>query len=562
MLEIDNIFIEFSFILLIATIAGVIARLLRQPLIVAFIAVGILVGPSVFDLVQSKENVYLLAELGISILLFVVGLKLDVGLIRSTGKVALFSGLGQVIFTSVFGFLIAMGLGFEPTTSLYIAVALTFSSTIIIVKLLSDKKEIDALHGQIAIGFLIVQDIVVVIAMIILSALGTENGSTSPEWEVIGVVLKALGMVGLTLVLMKWVMPSLVKLMAKSQELLVLFAISYAVTFAALGDFIGFSQEVGAFLAGISLASTSFREVISGRLVTIRDFLLLFFFINLGLQIDLALMGEALAAAIVFSLFVLIGNPIIVMVIMGLMGYRKRTGFLAGLTVAQISEFSLILATLGLNLGHIDEATMGLITLVGLITIGLSTYLIIYSHPIYERLSPLLTIFEQKVPFAEQKKKIQPTSEKVDVIVFGIGRFGSALMDSIEKKGLSVIGVDFDPQLVGEWQKKGKRVYYGDAEDPELLDQLPLDKGKFFVSTLAVTDSDMKLWAYLQKSNYRGTAYFTVHRAAQADALKKLGAKNFLYPYSDAGYHIADRLLDQHIDQKEKIDVSELPKEE
>ncbi len=562
MIEIDNIFIEFSVILLFATFMGVLARMLKQPLIVAFIAVGILVGPSVFDLVQSKQNVYLLAELGISILLFVVGLKLDIGLIKSTGRVALFSGLGQVIFTSVFGFLIALGLGFEPITSLYIAVALTFSSTIIIVKLLSDKKEIDALHGQIAIGFLIVQDIVVVIAMIILSALGTENGNADPEWEVIWVITKALGMIGLTFVLMKWVMPALVKFMAKSQELLVLFAIAYAVTFAALGDLIGFSQEVGAFLAGISLASTSFREVISGRLVTIRDFLLLFFFIDLGLQIDLTLMGEALGAAAVFSLFVLIGNPIIVMVIMGLMGYRKRTGFLAGLTVAQISEFSLILASLGLNLGHIDEATMGLITLVGLITIGLSTYLIIYSHPIYERLAPLLGIFERKVPFAEQKKNLSSPTEKVDVIVFGIGRFGSTLLDSFEKKGLSVLGVDFDPQLVGECQNNGKQVYYGDAEDPELLEQLPLDKSKFFISTLAVTDSDSKLWAYLKKNSYNGTAYFTVHRASQAEALKKLGAKHFLYPYSDAGYHIADRLLNKHIDRIEKVDVSKLPKEE
>ncbi|WP_114748102.1 cation:proton antiporter [Pleomorphovibrio marinus] len=562
MLEIDNIFIEFSVILLIATVAGLVARLLKQPLIVAFIAVGILVGPSAFDLVQSKENVYLLAELGISILLFVVGLKLDVGLIKSTGKVALFSGLGQVIFTSVFGFLIALGLGFEPITSLYIAVALTFSSTIIIVKLLSDKKEIDALHGQIAIGFLIVQDIVVVIAMIILSALGAEGTGASPGMEVVWVVVKALGMVALTFLLMKYVMPSLVKLMAKSQELLVLFAIAYAVTFAALGDIIGFSQEVGAFLAGISLASTSFREVISGRLTTIRDFLLLFFFIDLGLQIDLSLMGAALGSAVIFSMFVLIGNPIIVMVIMGLLGYRKRTGFLAGLTVAQISEFSLILVSLGLSLGHIDEATMGLVTLVGLITIGLSTYLIIYSHQIFEKLSPFLSIFEKKAPFAEQNVKLSEHPKKVDVIVFGIGRFGSNLLKSFDKKGLSVMGVDFDPQLVSEWQKSEIKVYYGDAEDPELLEQLPLSESKFFVSTLAVTDSDTKLWSYLQKKNYQGSAYFTVHRASQAESLQKLGAKHFLYPYADAGYHIADRLLHKHIDQSEKVKVSELPDED
>jgi Kef-type K+ transport system membrane component KefB len=343
--------------------------------VVSFIAVGVLVGPFGLDLLKSIEQIHLLSELGIAILLFVVGLKLDLTLVKSIGKVATLTGLGQVLFTSVIGYFIGLQLGFDHLTSLYIAIALTFSSTIIIVKLLSDKKEIDSLHGQISIGFLIIQDLVVVLLMIALSAMGTES-SESPAMTFLFVALKGLGLLAFVGLLMRYVLPWLVNKLARTPELLILFAMAWALSLSAFGDFLGFSKEVGAFLAGISLASTEYREVLSGRMATLRDFLLLFFFLHLGSTLDLGIIGDQILPAVLFSLFVLIGNPLIVLVIMGIMGYRKRTAFLAGLTVAQISEFSLILAALGMSLGHIDETTMGLITLVGLITIGLSTYLI------------------------------------------------------------------------------------------------------------------------------------------------------------------------------------------
>ena len=193
----------------------------------------------------------------------------------------------------------------------------------------------------------------------------------------------------------------LLHMLARSQELLVLFGIAWAVALATVGYHLGFSKEVGAFIAGVSLASTPYRDALGARLVSLRDFLLLFFFIDLGARLDLGLLGAQLVESLLFSLFVLIGNPLIVMIIMGALGYRKRTGFLAGLTVAQISEFSLILGALGLSLGHIDAETMGLITLVGLITISASTYMIIFSHQLYERLAPWLQIFERRRPHRE-----------------------------------------------------------------------------------------------------------------------------------------------------------------
>jgi Kef-type K+ transport system membrane component KefB len=237
-------------------------------------------------------------------------LKLDLHIIRTVGPVALATGLGQVIFTSLIGFAIALALGISMLSAAYVAVALTFSSTIIIVKLLSDKKEIDSLHGRIAIGFLLVQDIAAILAMIGLTAMGGGLvGDHPPAVEAVIILLKGLVFLAMIALLTHFVLPWLLARLARSQELLVLFAIAWAVMLGALGDAMGFSKEVGAFLAGISIASTEYREAIGARLVTLRDFLLLFFFIDLGARLEMSVLGNQIGKAVIFSPFVLIGNP-------------------------------------------------------------------------------------------------------------------------------------------------------------------------------------------------------------------------------------------------------------
>ncbi|MFP4614774.1 MAG: cation:proton antiporter, partial [Thiohalorhabdus sp.] len=186
---------EIALLLLISAGVGLLGIRLRQPLIVAFIVVGLAVGPAGLGLVTAHTQIELLAEIGITILLFLVGLKLDLHLVRRLGPVALATGLGQLGFTIAFGYLIGLALGLEPMTALYVAVALTFSSTIIIVKLLSDKHEIDALHGRIAMGFLIVQDIAVVVAMALLGASGGQEGGVMTAVTAAGTLVAVMGAV-------------------------------------------------------------------------------------------------------------------------------------------------------------------------------------------------------------------------------------------------------------------------------------------------------------------------------------------------------------------------------
>lgn len=547
-------FTEFAILLLICALAGAVFVRLRQPVLIAYIVVGVVVGPAFLGLVTAHDQIDLLAQVGVAVLLFAVGLKLDLHHIRHIGPVALATGLGQLAFTIVIGFAIILALGRDVMDAIYVAVALTFSSTIIIVKLLSDKRELDSLHGRIAVGFLIVQDLAVVVAMMAMSALrGT--GDAGGDTGLLDVALSlgwrlALAAV-LMYVLMRWVLPLVVASMARSQELLLVFAVAWGVALAALGEWAGFSKEAGAFMAGFSLASTPYREAMNARLTGIRDFLLLFFFIDLGAKLDFSTLGAEVVPALVLSAFVLIGNPLIVMGIMGFMGYRKRTGFMAGLTVAQISEFSIVFVAMGITMGHIGVQALGLTTLVGLITITLSTYMILYSQPLYERLAPWLGVFERKNPFREIAAEQQPAlSNPADVIVFGLGRYGSRLLVQLRAAGIEAVGVDFDPEAVRELQGRGLPVYFGDGEDADFLESLPLKHARWVITSFPQWESNRALLHALQSARYNGQVAGVVRDATHGRAMAEAGIQRIFNPFDDAADHAAERLA-QDIRYKE-----------
>jgi Kef-type K+ transport system membrane component KefB len=540
---------EFALLLIISAFAGGIALLLRQPVLIAYIVVGIVVGPAVLGIVHAHEQIELLAQIGVSVLLFVVGLKLDLKHIRHIGPVALATGLGQLAFTIFFGFLIIVLLGKSVMEAVYVAVALTFSSTIIVVKLLSDKREIDSLHGRIAVGFLIVQDLAVVIAMMVMSTLRAGDIG----WlELLSSLSLRIAIAGAAMyVLMRYILPRLVAKMASSMELLLIFAIAWGMSLAALGEWAGFSKEAGAFLAGFSLASTDFRDAINARLTSIRDFLLLFFFIELGSKLDFSTLGDELIPAAILSLFVLIGNPLIVMAIMGFMGYRKRTGFLAGLTVAQISEFSIVFVAMGITLGHVGLEALGLTTLVGVVTIAMSTYMILYSHKLYVWLAPFMGIFERKVTFRELSGEgPQDRYYKPEIIVFGLGRFGGRLAQGLAQAGIKVMGVDFDPEAVQRLKRDGFEVRFGDGIETALLESLPIKHARWIVSTIPDLASNQLLLEGLRSFGFTGEIAVVAREDSIGITLKSMGVPNVLYPNNSAVDYAVETFVE--IIQKEK----------
>lgn len=548
-------FYEFAALFTIAALAGMIANKLRQPLIIAFILIGIVCGPSVTGLVTSAEEITLLSKIGITVLLFIVGLKLDLKLVSTMGATAIIIGLGQIILTFGLSLSLCLALGVPIQQALFIAIALTLSSTIIIVKILSDKREIDSLHGRIALGILIVQDLAIVLVMMVVATIG---GSTGAESSLTAALIKVTGYAILLLIFiglfMRFAALKMVNSMAQNSELLVTFALAWAVLLAAICDMLGLSKELGGLLAGIALASTPYRESIIARLTSLRDFLLLFFFVTLGLQIDLSILGAQIGLAIFLSLFVLLIKPVIIMTLVAVLGYRKRTSFLTGLSLAQISEFSLIFISMAAALGMVTQETLGLVTLVGMVTIALSTYALSLSHEIYDYFEPYIKIYERTSAEKELAHNTTKTDKHYDIILFGLGRYGTAMAEGFLQGGKKILVADFNPEVVKQWRAKGFDAVYGDATDPNFYHSLPLKKTNWVISALpqhnfGITHEDPRLVMLnaLKEQGFTGKKALAVHNSNNVQKFVDAGADVVFLPFHDA----ADRAVNI-IDDLEK----------
>lgn len=531
----DDVFAEIAVILLVSALAGLVAVRLHQPLVVAFVAVGVVVGPSVLGVVQPGSELELFAELGVALLLFVVGLKLDLHVVRDLGPVALVVGAVQVAVVAVAGAGLALAVGMEVEAALYVGIGLALSSTVIVVKLLSDRHEIDDLHGRLAVGILIVQDLFAVVAMIAVASAGEEE-SGSLAAALASAVLGGAALLVVLAALMRWVLTPLLHALARNADLLLLFAIAWAVGVAAASEAVGMGPEVGAFLAGFSLASTPYREAIGSRLVTVRDFLLLFFFIDLGSRLEPGEAVDQLAVALLLSAFVLVAKPLVIVALLGALRYRSRVALETGLSLAQISEFSLILAALGLRYGHIDEETTTLMIVVALVTITASSYLLLNSEAIARRVAPALQLLERGPPVHAPPEHEAPP----DVVVVGLGRYGEGIVSGLLERDVDVLGVDFDPEALSRWAQAGVAVLYGDAEDPELPHLLPLPESGWIVSSIRRTDANLALLHALEKRGYAGRVAVAAHRQADAERLLAAGADRVLLPYASAAREVVE----------------------
>lgn len=539
-----DLFKEIVLLLLAAVGAGVLSIRLRQPLIIAFIVVGVLFGPVGLDFIQSTEELRVLAEMGLALLLFVVGLKLDPQLIRKMGTVSLATGLGQITFTGIISFTLLIILGLPVVSAVYVAGALTLSSTILIVKLLSDKREADSLYGRISIGFLIVDDIVVILAMIVLSAFSGEQ-ALSPGMQVLTIMLKGGGLLISIWLFSKFILPKFISFIANSHELLVLFGITWALALAAASELMGFNKEVGAFIAGLSLASTMYRDLLSTKLSSLRDFLLLFYFLELGSRLDLRAVGSQISIAIILSLIVLLGKPFIVMVILEKMGYRKHTGFMAGMTVAQISEFSLILVAMGVSVGHIGNDVLALVTLVLMITMGIDSHLIIHSQTLYDRIGKHIHFFGRKGSYREDENTSSLLKVRNNaVILIGLGRYGSNILTELIDRGRVAVGVDFDPEAIRYWRSKGVDAVLGDAEDPDFAHTLPLSSVRWVISSIRDNRLNNNIFKTLSEAGYKGHFACAVEDSSGPSCeIIEEHADIIFNPFEDSAVQAADLLF-------------------
>jgi Kef-type K+ transport system membrane component KefB len=523
-MALESLFFEIGSVIVVAAVFSYVASLLKQPLIIAYILSGIVVGPSLLSLTKSSDVFTALSEIGIAFLLFTVGLGLNWRRIREVGTVAVASGVAQVLFTSLVGFVIAIWLGFDATTSIFISIAFSFSSTIIIVKLLMDKEDLDALWGKISVGFLLVQDLIAMVILLMLGAL--KEGGSITQILTVSIAKGALALVVLWLLATLFI-PRLLRYAARSQELLLLFSLGWCFAVAGVLMLVGFGIEIGALVAGISLSGTVYEREIHARMRPLRDFFLVIFFIVLGTQFELSHLGSLVTPIIVFSLFVLIGNPLIMLLVMRALGYHPQTAFLVGTIVAQISEFSFIMLGAGVAAGLVNPSALTVAALVGLVTFAVCTYLVKYNEQLYDYARPYLRWLEpQRMRHEERTKR----HAKPQVILFGYHRMGQVLLREVAQLNKHYLVVDYDPLVVDELEEKDVPVVYGDASDEEFLADLQAERAHLIISTIPDAAVSLELLQFLQKRGYRGVAIVTVKALEEIAECYRLGATYVIVP--------------------------------
>ncbi len=537
---IGGIFLELSLIIILAMIVSGIMRLLKQPLIIGYIITGILASPYFFELVRSTDTIAMFSQIGIAFLLFMVGLHLNPKVIMKFGKTSLLTGLIQVIFTSIIGFFIAAFFNFSLVESLYIAVAIAFSSTIIVMKLISDKGDLETLYGRISIGVLLVQDLIVIFMLMIISSMSNHVALTE---LIFSTILKGIGLLFLISLASIFILPRITNYIAKSQEFLFLFSIGWCFALAALFQMFNFSIEIGALVAGISLSLSPYHYEIASKVKPLRDFFLILFFIFLGSQMYLGNISEIIMPALILSFFVLVGKPLIIMIIMGAFGYTKRNSFMSGISLAQISEFSLILVILGVSVGHLSQNMLPLITLVGIITMGISSYMILYSERIYPHVSKYLRIFERRGKKVEHR--YGDGKKDYEVILFGCDRIGFDLIKSFEKINKKFLVIEYNPEIVLNLAKRGINCIYGDANDIELLNELRFSKVRMVISTIPELETNLLLIRKIRDVNKKAIIIVVSHRIDEAIELYREGATYVLMPHFLGGKY-ASTLIESY----------------
>ncbi|MBU0893833.1 MAG: cation:proton antiporter [Nanoarchaeota archaeon] len=532
MKKIEAIFIHLAIILGLAFLVSYLIKIFKQPIIIGYIIAGILISPFIFKFGASTEFLDTFSKFGIAFLLFIVGLHLNPKIIKEIGTSSLIIGLLQIIVTFIFGFAISnQVLSYGVIASIYIGIALAFSSTIIITKLISDKKQLDSLYGKISIGILIIQDLVAIGILMFISStsIGISFGSLA-----LRTLLAGGGLIVVLFLAGFFVLPGIIRNIAKSQELLFLFSICWCFVIAALFFYFGFSIEIGALIAGIVLSISPYSTEISSRIRPLRDFFLVIFFIILGLNINLSQIGSIIVNAFILSLIALFFKPIILMIFMALFGYTKRNNFLVGTTLAQISEFSLIILALGVAVGHISPELLTTLTLTGIITITLSTYVIIYSNNLYGKLIRFISFFERK---KVRRKKI--IRKNYDAILFGYNRIGFSILRALKKIKKKYLVVDYNPDIISDLTKLRVPSLYGDAFDPDFLDDLPLNKVKIIVSTVPDFETNLLLLESISLINPSAIVIVRAHTIEEALKFYMKGANYVLTPHFLGGEYLA-----------------------
>lgn len=560
----SSLFLELGLVIIVAAVAGLIFRFLRQPQILAYVIVGVLVKPllNLISVVLEKAEAFIpfnlptiaadvgiiepMAVIGIAFLLFIVGLEMDLKSLRSVLLLSTVGGAIQIIIVFIFGYLAALAMGFLTLEASYIGLFLAFSSTMVAIKLLSDKRELGTLHGRLAVGILLMQDLVAILALSMLSAIDGVNA------VFLGIAfLKFVGIFLVAYLVSKWIFPPIFRFSAHHQELLLIVSLGVCFLFSLALHYLGFSIAIGAFIAGLTLGNLEYNVEIIAKVKSLKDFFSLLFFVSLGMGISFAAFEKLWVPLLVLLALVMILKPFVIMTVCSLFKYTKKPSFLTANALAQVGEFSLILASQGLLLGHISQDLFSITVILTLISITLTSYYIEYNQFFYKLLEKPLKIFDK---FTTEGLEYLPTKTKPKIVLCGHNRIGYSILPQFSKRKKQVLIVDYNPEVINRLVGEGYHCIYGEATDEEIIERMNLPNLSMLISTIPAVKDNLLLIRKTRENNRRAKIIVNAGSIKEALKLYEAGADYVILPHFLGGEHVSNLITKM---RKRKIKIKD-----
>lgn len=523
---------ELGLIFVFGAVLSYVVRGLRQPLILAYVAAGLVIGPMGLRLVTDMDSISVLGELGVAFLLFVAGLQLDFRRMRSVSFQAVGGAAVQIIVTFFLGIALAPLLGLPAEAGFYAGLLFALSSTMIAAKYLVDRGEVDTLHGRTMLAVLFIQDIVAVIALAFLARAGTAGMASfsGVVWIVGGVAALMAGAYALN----RFVFRRLMESAAESKEMLFFTALAVCFLFMGFAYGLGLSMAIGAFIAGIALAGLPWNAEIAGELVFVRDFFGMLFFAALGMQLNLAAVSSMPLAFLAFLAVLLFIKPFILSGTYLVMGYGSRASVATGAGMGQAGEFAFILAAAGLKAGQISSSFYSLMLSLVVVSMVATPYMMSAGNALGFRLSK--TRIEKTFrPSFLKRMESAPRGMRGHTVVIGAGVTGRKVMDFLATKKREFVAVEWNPDVARSLNAQGFYTVFGDASHDDVLERAGIRSASAVVITLPDAETALCAVRGAKRGGRRVKVYARAHTARDAQLLKEAGADFITVPQLVSG---------------------------
>ncbi len=526
---------DIAICIIAAWVLALGAHIFKQPLILAYLLTGFALGPLGLQLVSSQQSVQTMSDLGLILLLFMIGLDIDLKKMLGSGKaITTASGtqiLGGCLVCLAAFWVLGVPLGAGRIDALYLAVAATLSSTVIVVKILYDKRELDTLAGRVTLGVLVLQDLFAILFLAVQPNLS--NPAVAP---LALALVKVLVLMAVAFTIARYVLPTLFRIVARLPELVLVGALAWCFLIAGLAGYFGLSKEMGALTAGVAISTFPYTLDVVAKVTTLRDFFVTLFFVALGMSIP-ALTGYLAKWAVLFTLVMAASRVVTVFLPLYLLKLGHRISILPTINLSQVSELSLVILALGQASGHIQAETIGIVAYAFAIAAAGSTYAMTKSESILKWLSPKLSLIGikdlEKQPEAEANSGLKPS-----IYVLGFSWTASSLLEEISRKDPAVLKelciLDFNPNVNQELRKRGVRVIYGDISQSDTLEHAGLGEAKVIIATLSNTvlkgTNNLRLVRQIREINREATVVMHAELFSDVPKLYEAGASYVSVP--------------------------------